>query len=56
MCEAVTITPAAAPRCLIANASTGVGNARGSSIACRPAPVSTAQVSAAKVSERWRAS
>ena len=53
---AVTITPATAPRCLTAKASTGVGNGPGNMSASLPEPVTTIAVSAANSVEPLRAS
>ena len=50
------MTPASTPRWRIAKASTGVGNGRGSTMARRPAPIITAQVSRANWSDLCRAS
>ena len=50
------MTPASAPRCRIAYASTGVGSGWGSTTARPPIPTTTAQVSCAKTSELVRAS
>jgi hypothetical protein len=51
LCDAVTITPASAPSCLMEYASTGVGSGRGRTIARNPAPVTTAAVSSANTSD-----
>ena len=50
------MTPASAPRWRTAKASTGVGTGRSKRRTSTPAAAATAAVSAAKSSERWRAS
>jgi hypothetical protein len=56
LCEAVTITPALAPRWRTAKANTGVGSSRGSSTARTPAPAMIDAVSVAKTCELRRPS
>ena len=56
LCEAVTMTPASAPRRRSAKASTGVGQQPSNRTARPPAPVTTRAVSRAKTSESRRAS
>src|SRR6266508_1044415 len=56
LCDAVTTTPATAPRCRIANATTGVGVGSSIRTASSPAPRTTAAVSRANTSDLCRAS
>jgi hypothetical protein len=50
------MTPALARSSRTAKASTGVGRARGSTVASTPAPAMIAAVSRAKTAELWRPS